>query len=316
MIFYGIENKYIDVSRKTFLYNYLFHDKELKKIYIPKTDKLRSLIFGDPIYGVLKNVYINGIIYDESIDIYLDIKIKNKEELIRSFTSEEKLEMIHNNTIFTYINGDMAGDMKDEYQEQIMSTKFIREDSIVLELGSNIGRNTLTISRLLRDSKNLVSLETRGDLCSILEINRNNNKLNFHIENSALSLRPLIQHKNSWDSITLDSYDVLNSIDMKDYLLINTVSFDYLERKYLSNEKHFNTLVADCEGSLYYIFQDFPSILKHINTVIMENDYHNFEHKKYIDNFLNKNGFICVYRKPGGWEPCYECFYETWIKIF
>jgi len=198
IILYGTEENYIDVSQKALLYTFLFHDKDLNKIYIPKTDKARSLIFGDPLYGVLKHINIDGNKYDDNVEInlYIGYIVKNKKDLISSFTEDEKLEMIHNNSLFTYIQGDMAGDMRDEYEEQRMSSRFIKEDSIVLELGSNIGRNTLTISRLLRDSKNLVSLETRGDLCDILRLNRDNNGLKFNIENSALSLRPLIQHKN------------------------------------------------------------------------------------------------------------------------
>lgn len=315
IIFYGIEDNYVDVTKKVLLYNYLFHDKELKKIYIPSKDVKRSFIFGDHVYGKVKNILIkdkNGdTLYDENTDIEFSININNIKSIIGSFTNDEKLSMIHNNTLFTYIKDGLGGDMKDEYDEQIMASQFIKEDSIVLELGANIGRNTITISRLLKDSRNLVSLETRPDFCKLLKLNRDNNKLKFNIQNSALSLRYLIQHKNSWNSIIIDNLDNIP----EDYYYINTVSFDYLESRYL-NGKHFDTIVADCEGALYYIFEDFPDILKNINTVIMENDYSNFDHKKSVDNFMINNGFICVYRKSGGWNPLlYNCFYETWIKF-
>jgi FkbM family methyltransferase len=304
IILYGIENHYVDITKKVFIYNYIFHDKNLNKIYISGNDKYRSIIFGDQgMKDIVKHIIINNKKYEN--DINLPVYIKNKKDLIKSFTPYEKLEMIHNNTLFN-------GDIKNEFDEQLMAATFIKEESIVLEIGANIGRNTNTIARLLKDSRNLVSLETRKDLCDILRMNRDNNNLNFIIENSALSLNFMIQHKNSWDAIPVSSYEEIKGIE--DFFIINTISFDYLEKRYLEN-KHFDTIVADCEGSLYYIFQDFPNILEHIDTIIMENDYRNISHKKYVDEFLLTNGFICIYRKSGGWEPCYNCFYETWIKL-
>jgi hypothetical protein len=52
-----------------------------------------------------------------------------------------------------------------------------------------------------------------------------------------------------------------------------------LKEKYPIN---FDTLVLDCEGAFYYILMDYPEILHGINLIIMENDYHSIDHKKYI----------------------------------
>ena len=60
--------------------------------------------------------------------------------------------------------------MNEEYPEQVMSVLFFEPDDKVLELGSNIGRNTLVISSLLKDSSNLVTLET--DSVKELEYNK------------------------------------------------------------------------------------------------------------------------------------------------
>ena len=49
----------------------------------------------------------------------------------------------------------------------------------------------------------------------------------------------------------------------------------------------------------------------------MENDYHNLEHKLYIDNKLREENFEVVYSHFGGWDntcPCYNNFFETWKK--
>ena len=54
----------------------------------------------------------------------------------------------------------VGGDFKLEYDEQLMSIKFIKPKARVLEIGANIGRNTLVISSLLESSENLITLET------------------------------------------------------------------------------------------------------------------------------------------------------------
>ena len=60
-----------------------------------------------------------------------------------------------------------------------------------------------------------------------------------------------------------------------------------------------------------------PEILNNIKLIIMENDYHNLEHKLYIDNKLREENFEVVYSHFGGWDntcPCYNNFFETWKK--
>jgi hypothetical protein len=95
---------------------------------------------------------------------------------------------------------------------------------------------------------------------------------------------------------------------------VNTINYNQLKTKYNID---FDTLVLDCEGAFYYILLDMPEILKNINLIIMENDYHNLEHKLYIDNKLREENFEVVYSHFGGWDntcPCYNNFFETWKK--
>jgi hypothetical protein len=60
---------------------------------------------------------------------------------------------------------------------------------------------------------------------------------------------------------------------------------------------------------------DMPEILDNINLIIMENDYRDITHKQYIDTILVKNNFVRDYVEKGGWEPCYNNFFEVWKKI-
>lgn len=300
-ILYGIEKAYVDVTRKAILYHYLFNKNN--KFRLPSSDDDRCNIFGDHLYGVVKHLIVVGSNgskrYDDGklLD-NIDIPYETIKSCVDSFDASQKIDMIHRNSRFS------GGDINDELPEQVMTATFIKDNSCVLELGSNIGRNTIVIGCLLKDSSNLVTLETNPDTCKALNFNRNSNNLKFHIVNAALSSRNMIQHKDEWDVKMSDEV-------LENHFKINLVTFDELEAKY---NKRFDTLVADCEGSLYYIFQDFPDMLSTIDTVIMENDYKDIEHKQTVDEFLVKNGFKCVYRQPGGWDPCYRCFYETWKK--
>ena len=194
------------------------------------------------------------------------------------------------------------GIFRDEIPEQVMSLKFLTGNEKVLELGGNIGRNSLIIGSILKDSRNLVTLECNINIARQLCENRDINKLNFHVEPSAMSKRPLIQ--TSWDTIVSD-------VVLDGYTKVNTITFDELVKKYNID---FDTLAADCEGALYYILMDMPEMLDNINFIMMENDYHNLEHKEFIDSVLMNAGFKCVYKEAGGWGPCRDFFYEAWRK--
>jgi hypothetical protein len=57
-----------------------------------------------------------------------------------------------------------------------------------------------------------------------------------------------------------------------------------------------------------------PEILDNIKLIIMENDYKDIEHKKYIDSVLKDRNFKTIYSEGGGWGPCEKFFFEVWEK--
>ena len=185
-----------------------------------------------------------------------------------------------------------------------MSVKYLKGNEKVLEIGSNIGRNSLIIGSLLKNSSNLVTLESDPVSYKKLLINKQYNNLYFHCENAALSKRNLIQQ--GWDTIV--SYVLLPG-----YEKVNTITFEQLKEKY---KIQFDTLVLDCEGAFYYILMDFPEILDGIKLIIMENDYKIFSHKEYIDSILKKNNFYIDYSGTdvNAWGNCKKNFYEVWVK--
>jgi len=286
-VLYGIENRYTDVT------NIL---QTNKVVTIPSGDINRSNLFGgDPLQGILKHVKINDTIYDDQQKIIVNFITNTVENFTGKY--EAKLSKIHSKSIFKY------GCIGDEYPEQLMAVQYIRPDNKVLEIGGNIGRNSIVISNLLNDSSNLVVLESDSTNASQLQENRDLNNLSFHVENSAISMRKLCQV--GWDTFPYDT-------EMPSHAKpVMTIGFEELVQKYSIK---FDTLVADCEGALFYILQDFPNMLDNIQSIIMENDYHILSQKEKVDEIIKLNGFKRVYFEGNGWGPCQDRFYEVWQK--
>lgn len=264
-------------------------------LFIPAGDCQRAQIFGDPIFGTLKHIHI---IYNGESRIYthkdtIKLNVTNAEHMY----PKKKLDYIHSKLKF------LNGNLKDEYPEQIMSVMFIQPECKVIELGSNVGRNTLVIASLLRHEHTLVTLECNPLIYDQLLINRDINECKFKTENAALSYRPILL--KGWNSIPSD-------IPISGYEEVKTITWEQLQTKH---DIIFDTLVADCEGALYYILLDNPHILNNIKLAILENDYHEIDKKNYIDDVLRGKGLSCIYSQGGGWGPCKDNFYEVWKRI-
>ena len=295
-IFYGILNNNIDVTDICF--TTLLHNNI---ITIPPGDNNRCKYFTDPFYGVLKQIFIvDDIItsYDHTYTIYIE---NNKVTYINDNDISDKINNMHSTLKLNY------GNFLDELPEQKIAFRYLTGNEKVLEIGGNIGRNSLIIGSIIRNydesnCNNFVTLESDANIANQLQENRDANNFTFHIENSALSKKKLIQH--GWSTIPSNRlYEGCN--------WVNTITWEELNAKY--NIK-FDTLILDCEGAFYYILIDMPEILDNINLIIMENDYWNILHKEYIDDILRKN-FYVDYSEGGGWGPCENNFYEVWKRM-
>ena len=293
-IFYGISSNYTDVTN-------ICLEKLTRNdiITIPMNDNYRASYFGDNFYGILKKIFIldNGVIteYNENFKIQIDIK-KNIITTINENDVNETLKNIQSKLSILY------GDFNEEIPEQKMVVRYLTGSEKILEIGGNIGRNSLVIASILKDNTNLVTLESDISIASQLKENRDLNNFNFYIENSALSNRRLIQ--KGWDTIPSETLK-------EGYNWVNTISLENLKNKY---NIEFDTLVLDCEGAFYYILLDMPEILNNIKLIIMENDYYDISKKNYIDEILVKNNFYVDYQESGGWGPCMKNFFEVWKK--
>ena len=293
-IYYGIKNINIDVTNICF-------EKLLNNniITIPDGDMNRANYFTDCISGIKKIIIIenNDIIteYNECMKININT-LNNKINTININDINCKIQNIHSKLKLNY------GSFNDELPEQKMAIRYLTGNEKVLEIGGNIGRNSLVIASILENSNNLVTLESDENIAKQLNENKHLNNFNFNIESSALSKRTLIQ--TGWETKP-------SEVLIKGYKFVNTITLDQLKSKY---NIEFDTLVLDCEGAFYYILMDMPEILNNINLIIMENDYVDITHKIFVDELLKLNKFNRDYVESGGWGPCYNCFFEVWKK--
>lgn len=306
-ITYGIIDNTVDVT--DLCINKLKKDNYL---IIPSNDNVRANYFGDHIVGVLKTIFIttDEIIreYDHTKKIFFDLNTNKvlEPESVYILDPDEHLKHIHNKLTLFY------GSFQEELPEQRMAVKYINQNNKVLEIGGNIGRNSLVIAYLLQNQLDMVVLETDKIFATQLQHNRDQNQFKFHIENSALSNRKLIQ--KSWDGTSIP--DTASATIASDYVLPGYVDVSIISYKELISKYNiaFDTLVLDCEGAFYYILQDIPDVLNGIQTIIMENDYFVLDHKKYVDDTLESHGFKVSYQEAGGWGPCADRFFEVWKR--
>ena len=293
-------------------------------IKIPEEDENRVKYFTDPLPHIVKSVFI--VIDDSPIievsrfkEAFVDLNlrkifmysipdhVKMVYELNIEGTIKKHLEKYHQKLTLRH------GTFSDELPEQKMTVRYLKGHEKVLELGANIGRNSLIIATILNNSNNLVAVETDPMVVDILCSNRDDNNVNFIIEKGAISKRKLIQELNKWQTIVSDEV-------LPNYRRVKNISLQEIKEKH---NIEFDTLVLDCEGSFYYILMDFPEILDGINLIIMENDYDTPEKKKYVDDKLIENHFYVDYSEPlypfyGGehskFEHVQKNFYEVWKR--
>ena len=325
--FYGKDQNYVDVTQQV-----LRTCSDGGRIYIPASDLVRGSLFPDPLYGVVKNIVVirevpptfpSCSMYSADTAVTVCLTEQERRELYPQTNGDDQprngmalrpppshLTAVDERITWIHAGLTLAGgSLIDELPEQTMVVQFLDPAAKVLELGANIGRNTLMIASVLQDQRNLVSLECDPVSVEMLRNNRFANRFAFHIEPSALSYRQLIQ--KGWQ--TKPSEDVPPG-----YARVATITFEELLSKY---DIEFDTLVADCEGALYWILRDSEALLEKLHTVILEADYPSVDHKIAVEGTFRCHGFERIYSEPLAvdWDhpfpaECAESFFEVWRK--
>ena len=202
---------------------------------------------------------------------------KNNNETVMT---NNLINHVHNNklkSIHDKLTGNIKSELSKELPEQIMTCLFLREDDCVLELGGSIGRNSCVINNILRDRTNHVVIEPSMFEASKLLQNRDDNKLEFHIEKSAISDKPLFSRE--WFTY---AEQVPGSVP------VNVITLDELKSKY--NMK-FTALIVDNEGNFVSMLKAFPDLLQNIRLVQIEHDFNSIEDLNYFVNKMTQAGF-------------------------
>lgn len=295
-ITYGTHNSRIDVTDTC-----LRHPLCIAGIVtIPSGDYNRTRLFNDPVQRIFKSIFITE--YGETTEYagMITIEIDLYTRKVRTISDESimaRLSDIHRSIQMRY------GSMNDELPEQILITKYLTGDEKVLEIGSNVGRSSLVISSILREPRNLVTLECDLYTYEQLREHRDINNRKFHTESSALSKRKVIQ--KDWNTLCSD-------VLIDGYQWVSTITMDELNAKY---QIEFDTLVLDCEGAFCNILRDMPEVLDNIKMIIMENDYKTIADYEFVHKTLVKHGFYVDFMEHGGGGPCYMNFYEVWKRV-
>jgi hypothetical protein len=311
-IVYGSEVCYVNIT-------YIALTKFLNGniIKISSGDHYRAGLFGDPCVGTLKHILITHIDgkstkFDANTECIYDVSKYNFNTLespIKTLinyaynTISDRVKLLH--YMHSVINLK-HGNFHSEYPEQVMAVSYIPREAVVLEIGSNIGINSMILASVLKNPRSMVTLECDSKHLPHLEENKVANGYSFAIEPSALSSSKLIQR--GWHTFPFEG-----GVLPPDSKLINTISFDDLKRKY---SIEFDTIVADCEGALYYIVKENPSVFDNIKLLIVENDYIHRYQCNFVEDFLKTRNFKRVYSLEGGFKnsPCADSFYEVWKK--
>jgi len=299
-VLYGVDGRWLNVTANVMA---MLGKKET--VDLPFKDNDRAFYFTDPVPKVKKVVKcING---DEETIIPSDSSVVIHKSELRPLTEKEKdieaeikLKILHVNLKIK------TGNVKDEYMEQFMATRYINPKAVVLELGGNIGRNSFAISSILEDDANLLVIESDKNTAASLIANRDSNKFKFKVEDKAISVKPLIQ--KGWDTKVSDVLE-------PGYFKVDVISYADLRKKY---DMKFDTIVCDCEGAFPQIVKDEPYILDGIKLLIIENDGGD---KKWLDAELIRRGFKVVFQRPlicnikkvsPNIRPNVHHFYQVW----
>jgi FkbM family methyltransferase len=198
---------------------------------------------------------------------------------------EERVLNLHK-----YLNvGDT--DMNSEFPEQTFIAKHVNPQATVLELGGNVGRSTMVLASVMNDSSRLVVMETDSNNSEILERNRIANNFDFHLMSGALTKTPLMQ--SNWVS------EPLKEPLPQGYFKVESFNLEDIQSKLPSP---IDTLVVDCEGCLVPILEDFPELLNHVDTVVIEND---FAWTDYMTDLFNHHNFKSIDCKELQGNPCF-----------
>jgi len=185
-----------------------------------------------------------------------------------------------------------------EVTEQYQASRYIKSDSVVLELGARYGTVSCAINKCLENPYNQVSVEPDMRVWDSLEKNKKINNCKFNILKGLVSKKKMMLLSEIGDDYGYGTTSV-DDIHNTSTIMHNTLS--EVETMY---KLKFNTLVADCEGFLEQFLDENPILYTQLSLIMFEKDYpEKCCYDKIIEN-LKKHGFNNIV----------SGFHEIWTK--
>jgi FkbM family methyltransferase len=180
-------------------------------------------------------------------------------------------------------SGKAINHLSVERNEQLQAGRYIRPESVVLELGARYGTVSCVINSKLAVKTNQVSVEPDSRVHAALELNMRANGCEFHIVKGVISRTPIVLD-------ALDYYNGYGTTSVKaETSSIVSYRLEDIEAMYGLT---FDTLVADCEGFLEQFFDENPDFYKQLRLIIFEQDYPKKCNYAKITGVLRQQGFV------------------------
>lgn len=193
-ILYGVQGHYKDVTelaQKHFKYECLCMNNG-KYLRIPAQDFKRDKVFGDPIVGTSKHIFLNGEKKSPGV-LYINVDLHEKMSpssnirkklQIHSYESSEsfakhKLSLIHNSLALNHSSFSLSTDL------QVHCIMYIKQTSKVLFIDENMTTYhvlpvPLVIASVLSDDSNFVVFCDNNE--DKIKENRDLNEFSFNVE--------------------------------------------------------------------------------------------------------------------------------------
>jgi len=167
-----------------------------------------------------------------------------------------------------------------EAHEWHLVAHYVKPHHQVLELGARYGSASIACNKIINNKTKQVSIEPDSNVWAVLEENKMVNGCQFNIIKGAISKTKLKIHNDAYATYTeegegdiplYDLWDLQNMFDVK-----------------------FNAIIADCEGCLAELMNNYPEIFTQIELLIYEMDRPNVCDYSKLTNILTTNGLICI----------------------
>lgn len=196
-----------------------------------------------------------------------------------------EINMVIKNEFGQIINHNIV-----EAREWHLVAHYIKPHHQVLELGARYGSASIACNKIIDDKSKQVSIEPDPSVWAALEENKLINECQFNIIKGAISKNKLKIHSHAYATYTEEGDG-------------DTPVYDLWDLQNRFNIK-FNAIVADCEGCLAELMNNYQEIFAQIEVLIYEVDQPEICDYGKLRDILFANGL----------KPVESGFHNVYVK--